>query len=239
MQRNVLGLTLILAVVLCLGATGLYAQGWQWPEKMSIGGFNINDINGTVKSDGSGSATGTISLPGAYAQKISLTRSSRGDVTGSLSIDGKAAGVDMQGSFTLNNSGLTGRGAIKTSPKPVSDASISIDSRGQMSGSGRVSFGSLSIPVKFSANNGSLSLSGSASNKAQADTPLALYKFDGDMQLTVSQGRMELNASGKVQRTGKLANQVTNYTVSDVQVNLSNGQGTCDVGGVNITLRFF
>ena len=201
--------TLALLLALSIGASDLYAQDWQWPSEMSIAGYGMTGIRG----NNSGKATGMLQIPGVGNQKISLTRSSDGDISGNASLNGKLSGMDVQGNLLLNGNGLQGTG------KSV--------------------IGNLSIPSKFSGSGGSLNANGAAQVQRQADTDLAVYKFEGKLNLQCNQGKIILIAGGQVTRTGKLANQVTNYSVSNVSVNPSNGTGTANVGGVKVVFKFF
>ena len=205
----------ILAMLLTVfvGVSDSYAQSWQWPTEMSIAGYGVTGIRGSVGSDGSGSASGMLQISGVGSQKISLNRSSRGDISGKATLSGRASGMEVQGNLALNGSGLQGNG--------------------------KSSLGNLSIPSKFSGSGGSFNVNGSVSVQRQEDTDLAIYRFDGTMNLQCSQGRITLVANGQVQRTGKLANQVTNYSVSNISVNPSNGTGTVSVGGVKVVFKFF
>ena len=201
----------ILAILLALtvGASDLYAQDWQWPSEMSIAGYGVTGIRG----NNSGNATGMLQIPGVGSQRISLTRSSVGDISGNASLNGKLSGMDVQGNLLLNGNGLQG--------------------------AGKAVLGSLSIPSKFTGSSGSLNVNGSAQVQRQADTDLAIYKFDGKLNLQCNQGKVILIANGQVTRTGKLANQVTKYSVSNISVNSSNGAGTANVGGVKVVFKFF
>lgn len=213
MFRYILIAVFAVLVSITLGVSGLYAQNWQWPSEMSVAGYGITGIRGSVNSDGSGSATGTLQISGVGGQRISLTRSSRGDISGKASLSGRISNMQVQGNLTLNGSGLQG--------------------------SGSSSFGKLSIPSNFSGSGGSFSVTGSSAVQSQEDTDLAVYRFIGTIKLQSSQGRISLVAGGQVQRTGKLANQVTNYNVSNISVNSSNGTGNVSVGGVKVVFRFF
>jgi len=222
----------------CILPTGVWAAQWEWPSQMSIGGFGVTGISGSVSPDGSGSASGTLQIPGAGGERISLTRSSGGEVTGSASIDTRAGGVGVQGSFTLNSSGLRGSGTLRTSPRSIVDASITVSQGGQFTGSGRVELGRLSTNVSFTLAN-TTSISGSVAARDRTDTPLATYKFEGRVNLEYAGSRINGIASGNVQRTGKLSDQSTSYPVSGASVNLSDGSCSVNVGGVIVTFRFF
>ncbi len=237
MLKAVASVILILAV-LWAGTAQVLAQGREWPSEMNLGGFSIRDIRGSTNGDGSGTATGVVRVPGANDPRISLTRSARGDVTGSLNIGFRPFGYDIQGSFTLDGSGMRGRGTIRTPIRPVSDASFTVDPGGQFSGTGRMDLGGTTIQVRFSITPGSLSMTGSAPARAQADTPLATYSFSGELRLDCSAQRPSLTAKGTVQRTGKLSNQVSVTSVSNVEVNPSDGVGKANIDGVTVAFDF-
>ena len=228
----------ILVIISVLGRASSAQAEWQWPSDMNIGGFNVTGIRGSVQTDGSGSANGSIAIPGMGSQQISLSRSSRGDVTGNASINGRTAGVELSGKFSLNNSGLRGSGTIRTSPKPITDATISINSSGDARGNGRVDVGGSSVNVQFSISN-SLDVDGSTRVRDEKDTPLAGYKLDGKVSLSASGSRLEGEFSGQVTRTGKLANQVTNHSIKDASVNLSDGKCTVNICGVSVNFDLF
>lgn len=232
---------ILLAFALILGAGSQYASAdsWQWPSQMNIGGFNISGISGSVNANGSGNAKGTLGIPGAADQQISLNRSSGGTVSGSVSMNVRVGGAQISGDFRLANNGLEGKGSVEISQRTISDASITVNSNGKFSGNGRLSIGKVSISPDFNISSGSSSVSGSGSSQAQEDTPLAVYQFNGTINLQINDGRQVITADGKVQRTGKLANQSSNYSISDVSVNTSDGHGVANVGGVSVTFKFF
>jgi len=218
----------------CLG------QNWSWPSEMSLGGFSVTGISGSVNADGSGTAVGQVQIPGVLAQKVTLSRSARGDISGSVSMAARISGAEIQGPFVLDAGGLKSRAAvIKLVPRSVTEAVTTVDTGGRFSGTGRVQLGSLSVPVKFAISRESLNLTGSCSVEARADTPLAAYTFTGDMKLAGVAGSMRLTADGSVRRTGKVSNQVSTTSVSDVEVNISDGTGTVSVEGVAVTFTFF
>jgi hypothetical protein len=213
-------------------------QGWQWPEQMNIAGFNVTGIKGTVGPDGSGSAEGALSLGMLGNQSISLSRSSNEVINALVSLSTNLAGADIQAKLILDDNGLAGKGTIKSSPRPVADASMSVNNSGAVSGSGRVTLGGLNVPVDFNIG-GSFDLSGSVNISKQADTPLALYVFNGSLDLKGDSGKILVFANGQVQRTGKVANQISSESVSNAPVNPSDGQAVINVGGVNVTFKFF
>ncbi len=157
------------------GAVCCPLSGLHGPSQLAIAGINITGVQGSVHGDGSGTAVGTLQLAGN--PKVQLNRSASGEVTGTCGISFATAGVTVQGSFTLDTSGLKGKGSIHASPKDILDAAIVFDASGQATGTGHVSMGSAAIPASFSISAGSFDVSGSAPAKARADTPLASYEF--------------------------------------------------------------
>ncbi|MCE5313774.1 MAG: hypothetical protein ABFD49_00200 [Armatimonadota bacterium] len=238
MRRNTILTMLVVTVLALVAAQSARADEWQWPDKLNIAGFDIKDVQGTVRDDGSGSATGALALGPAGDQKVSLERSSKGKITGSISLNSEAAGVDLQADLSLTDKGLDGKGTIRSATKPIVNAKLSITSEGEVSGTGKVMLGGISAPVTFTIGR-SFDVSGSAKAEKQVDTPLALYTFDGTLDLKGESGKVLATANGEVQRTGKLANQVSSQKVSDVQVDMSDGEAVISVSGVNVTFKFF
>lgn len=225
-------------IALIIGLMTLTAAGcWaaDWPAQMTLGGFQISNIRGTANADGSGTATGTLQIPGLGNANVSLTRSVRGDVNGTASVDSRA----VRGSFALSSGGLRGRGSVECPPKTIDSSAISISPRGEATGSGRLSLGRLSASVDFSVSGNSCSLNGAAPVRAQADTAVASYKFDGRLAIQGGGGRISATVSGRVERTGKLAKQVTTFNIPNTSVDVSNGQCAINVGGVSVTFTLF
>ena len=241
-----IGASAILAVMLlCVGPAELGAADWEWPSQMSIAGFSITQIKGTTRSDGSGTATGMLQIPRVQAQKISLTRSANGDIIGQGSfvkafVKALVSRTEVLGKFILTKAALKATAAIvKTSPKPITGASITVMSRGEFIGTGKLALGRTTLTVRFTISGTAFNVSGSTSVQGQKDTPLATYKFRGRLDLRGSSGTIIATASGTVERTGKLADQVTTHTVSNAPVNLSNGQCMVNAGGVRVTFDLF
>jgi len=230
---------LVILVIVGAGSARLMAQTNEWPSQMNLGGFSITGIRGSVNPDGSGTATGTLDLPGVSGPKqVSLTRSSRGDVSGAVQISFRAFNCELQGSFTIDGSGMRGKGTIRTPARPVQDATFSVLPNGRFNGSGKMDIGA-GMPVKFTFSASSLDITGSASVKTQSDTPLATYSFTGDVRLAIGGARVAITAKGTVQRSGKLSDQISTYTVSNVDVNPSDGTGRANIDGVNVMFDFF
>lgn len=203
---------LIAGLVMAATAQGVRAEEWQWPSQLTLARMSVTRIQGNVRSDGSGTATGSLQVPGMGSVPVSLNRSSGGDISGSGSVNGRASGVELQGNFNINANGL--------------------------SGDGRVRLGGLSVPVRLSSDGGSIGFDGSTQVDTQTDTPLATYRFSGSLIVDGNTNRLSITARGGVRRTGKLANQVTTYDVSGIPVG-SDGGGSANVGGVSVRFKFF
>lgn len=225
----------IVTALVILASTGAFAADWEWPGQMTLGGFQVNGIRGTVNNNGAGSATGTLQIPGMGNSGINLTRSPQGNVSGASSLDARVSGGSLQGSFTLSNSGLYGRGTLDCYSRSIDSSNIAVSNRGEARGSGRMSLGRLSAQVDFSASGSSCSVSGDAPVSAQVDTPMASYRLDGRVSVRSNGGSLSGTISGQVQRTGKVSNQVTTTNIPSTRIDLSNGQCTVNVGGVSVT----
>lgn len=231
--------TLVTLMAFGCGLAGsAMAEAREWPGEMNLGGFAVSGIRGSSNADGSGSASGTLMLPVANNPRISLNRTSRGDVSGNLSLTARTAGYEIQGSFSLDNSGLRGRGTVRTPAKPIADATFAVEPGGQFSGTGRMDLGAAGMPVRFSIGPGRASVNGSGQVQSQADTPLATYVFAGTLQVDGGGGNISLSAKGNIRRTGKLTNQVTTSQAS-MPVDPNTGVGRANVDGVNVAFEFF
>jgi hypothetical protein len=227
--------TIATLVALFVLAVGAHAVESQWESQMTVAGFRITDIRGTANPDGSGAATGTLQMPSFGGTSVNLRRSTRGDVSGTAAIDAHG----LRGSLTLSNGGLSGRGSVQCGSRTIENASISISPRGGASGSGRISLGRLNPSVDFTFSDSSCGFSGTAPARAQVDTAVASYKLDGKLSLESSGGAASAVLSGRVERTGKLANQVTSFNIPKTSVDISNGQCAVNVGGVSLTFTVF
>ncbi len=223
-------------LIACLGISALAAD---WPSQMTIGGFTVTNIRGTTNPDGSGKATGTLVIQGCPGQEIQLAKSPNGSVSGVVSFNENIGGVGIQALLNLSSSGLSGRGTVKIIPKPIADVSITVDSRGRFNGSGRLSLGRLNIDSRFNISSSSLSVEGSASVRDQQETALAIYTFQGNLQVQVERGRLGAKANGIVTRTGKLSNQTSQQIIRDEVVNINDGTMKVSVDGVSVTFRLF
>lgn len=222
--------------VLCGAAA---ADGWTWPEQMNVAGFSVAQIHGSTNADGSGTATGALQLRGAAAIAVNLARTPAGAVSGTSTVGLRLAGAEIQGIGTLNSAGFRVAGVVLGSVKPIADAVVSVDADGRFQGSGRVWLNALSLPVTLSISSAGFTVRGTAPVEVSCDTQLALYRFRGALDLDGGARRLVLTASGTVERTGKLADQVTTHKVSGVPVNVTDGTGPADIAGVVVPFDFF
>lgn len=227
--------TAILTALVILVATGVSAADWQWPASMSLGGFQISGISGSVNANGSGSATGTLDIPNLGDYRVNLSRSPQGSVSGGFSLDARISGGSLRGSFSISNSGAKGRGSLQCGSQTIDASDMDITNRGEARGGGRLSLGKLNPQVDFKASASSCSFSGEAPVSAQVDTPMASYKLNGRLSVRSSGGPVTASLSGQVQRTGKVSDQVTTTNIQNARVDLPSGQCTVNVGGVSIT----
>lgn len=228
-----------LTIVFGLCGAGL-AEDRTWPDKMTIAGFEIVGIRGTDNADGSGTASGSLKIPGvSSAQPVSLTRSRSGEISAACSINFRAAGAELRGGGVLGSAGLKVTGSLYVSGKTVAEVALTGDSDGRFEGSGRLQLGSVAVPVRLSLSSSDLSVSGSAQIDTETDTALASYRFRGQLAVGSQGGRLTAAASGTVTRKGKFSDQLTTHSVSNVPVGVGDGFGSADVGGVSVRFRFF
>jgi hypothetical protein len=234
-------LLLVFALAAVAAGSGVaVADTWAWPSEMSLGGFTVSGIRGSVNPDGSGNATGNLELPGMLGQRATLSRNGGGVVEGSVAVSLRMSVCEIQGNFSLDAQGMRGRGAtIKLTPRSIVEAQGTFTASGQFAGNGRLALGNVGVPVRFTVSRDSVDVSGSTSVQTQADTPLAGYAFSGDAKVTAPGGRLAVVASGSVRRSGKLSNAVSTTSVSNIQVNPNDGSGSVTIDGVNVTFYFF
>ncbi|MBI2844538.1 MAG: hypothetical protein HYX78_14175 [Armatimonadetes bacterium] len=209
----------------------------EWPESIEVGGFAISQIKGSTNPDGSGRATGKIAIPDAGTPTIDLVKSGSGVVTGSMRSRLAIRDVRIDGSFMLDRSGLQGTGTVHTQGRPVQDANLVIDAKSGVKGKGRVRLGQkLVVPVEFVVSRREISLSGSAPCEVSIDTPLAIYKFKGDVVLSVAGIALRTKAAGIVERRGKIGGMVSTFGPLSFEVDPSSGKGNLNVGGATISV---
>ncbi len=226
----------ICVLILSIFAAPAVVADWTWPERMKIGGVTVANIRGSVNADGSGTATGKVQ---AVDVGVRLVRSARGEISGSGSASFAIGGAEVQGMGVVGSGGFRVTGSVQGSVKTITDAAMSVNDEGRIQGSGRVFLGGLAAPVSFNISRSGFTYRGSVPVEAQSNTPLALYNFRGSISLDGGVGSLGLVASGTVVRKGKLADQTTNYSVSGIAINLSDGSGSADVSGVRIRFKFF
>lgn len=226
----------IVLIVLCV-CTALTAPAFaQWQTSMEIGGFSVTEIKGEIGADGSGRATGKLQLPDSGSCGVDLTRTASGVVTGSTRSNFTVNSIRIEGGFLLDRNGLRGTGTLYTRNKSVSDANISMNSRGEVSGQGKVRFGSdFSIDVDFTVNRSGINISGTASRQVSIDTSLAVYVFKGDIELSSSGDSLVTVAKGSIDRKGKIGGVVTTFGPLTFNVDAT-GKANPNVGGTNIAI---
>lgn len=233
-------LVLTAVLVLTLSCGYAVAQDWSWPEQMKIAGFAVSGIRGSVNPNGSGTASGTVQVPGVSSGiPASLARTSGGDISATCSVNARVDGAEVRGSGVLKASGFQVTGSVNGSLRTISDAVISVETDGRFQGSGRVLLNSLAVPVRFNISSAGYSFRGVVPVGSRFDTALALYEFEGTLSIDGGSGKLVPTASGTVTRKGKLSDQVSTHSVRGIAVNLSDGTGTADVGGVVLRFRFF
>lgn len=209
----------------------------EWPTTLEVGGFTVTDIRGKTEADGSGRATGRLSLPGGGNCSVDLARSASGIVTGSTRASFTINSIRIEGSFMLDRRGMQGTGTVLTRGKSISDANLSVDPKTGVSGEGIVRLGSnLSVDVSFVVSTRAVTVKGSAGCRASVDTPLANYTFKGSVSLSSSGATLAAVASGSVERNGKIGGVVSTFGPLSFDVNISSGEGRLNVGGSAITI---
>jgi hypothetical protein len=209
----------------------------QWPATMQIGGFSVTGIKGTTNPDGSGRASGRVSIPGDGDRPVDLARTASGVVTGSMRGGFSLSGVRVDGSFLLDRRGLVGTGVVRTGGRPITDANLTLSPGRGVSGRGRVSLGSgLSVAVTCDVGNRGVSVRGSAPRQVSVDTPLAVYTFKGDVDLSASGTDLVASAKGNIERKGKIGGMVSTFGPLSFKVDVTSGQASVNVGGTDITI---
>lgn len=228
----------VLTVIVLIGSVG--AAFAEWPATMEVGGFTITGISGTTSSDSSGRAMGRLSIWGDASCPIDLVRSGSGLVTGSTRSSFVLSGVRMDGSFLLDRRGLQGTGAIHTAGRPVTDANISIGSRGELVGQGRVCLGQgFSVGVQFEMSPQGLLVRGTAPRQAFTDTPLAIYTFKGDIELSSSGNTLRAVAHGNIERKGKIGGMINSFGPMAFDVGIPAGEAKVNVGGATVDINLW
>jgi hypothetical protein len=228
----VVKLAMIAGVVAAALAAPVFAD---WPATLEIGGFTVSDVRGTTNPDGSGRATGRLSLPGRGSCRVDLACTASGVVTGSTRSSFLLGGVRIDGSFLLDRRGMQGTGAVQTRGRPISDANLTVNPRNVM-GRGRVRLSSdLSIVVTFEVSQQGVSVRGSAPRQASVDTPLAVYTLRGVVNISASGASLKATAEGNVERQGKIGGMVSTFGPLSFDVDPASGEARLSVGGANIT----
>jgi len=229
----------IICVTLVIGLAALAAgaaAAAEWPSSVTVGGFTVSRIVGTVNPDGSGRATGRLEIVGDGTCRVDLARSASRVITGSTRASFTLGGVRIDGSFMLDRDGLRGVGAVHTGARPVSDANISVSPRGGASGRGRINFGpGFSVGVTFEVKEQAVAVNGSAERQVSVDTPLALYTFRGEIEVSASGTGLKTMGKGSVERKGKIGGTVSTFGPLAFEVDCRSGEAQVGVGGTTIS----
>lgn len=208
-----------------------------WAGSMQIGGFTVNSISGTTKADGSGKATGKIAIPGDGSCQVDLVMNAAGGVTGSTRASFTISGVRIDGSLLLDRRGLQGTGIIYTSGRPITDANITVSAQSGLTANGKVNLGpGFAIPVSCDVSSRGVTVKGSSPRTATIDTPVAVYTFKGDVEVSSSGQAIKTTAKGSVERKGKVSGGVSSFDKLSCQLDPASGQGNLNVGGANIAI---
>lgn len=231
----------VIAIVVIVAAALLGGQAVaDWPKSIQVGGFAVTDVRGTTNPDGSGRATGKVQIPGAGGCPVDLARSATGIVTGSTRSSFSIGGVRVEGSFMLDSRGFLGTGTIHIQGRPVSDANLTVNPKGRVFAKGSVRLSSgFCVPVTCEVRDRGVTVSGSGPREASLDTPLALYKFKGDVIVSVSGTRLKTSAKGNVERKGKIGGMVSTFGPLVIDVDPATGDGQLNVGGAGITIHLW
>ncbi|MCX8054012.1 MAG: hypothetical protein N3B12_09400, partial [Armatimonadetes bacterium] len=90
----------VITILAAIAVSALSAQTWEWPSEITLGGFSITSIRGSVNEDGSGTASGLVQIPGIAVQRVTLNRSTAGEIAGNVSMSARISGAEIQGGFT-------------------------------------------------------------------------------------------------------------------------------------------
>jgi hypothetical protein len=147
------------------------------------------------------------------------------------------SGVRLEGSFLLDRQGLQGTGTVHTGGKPISDANIRVDSRNGAAGRGRVYFSpGFSVGVAVEVGQRGLSVKGSSPRQVSIDTPLALYTFKGDVDVSSVGSALKTSAKGVVERKGKIGGMISAFGPLSFDVNPTTGVARLNAGGADIAV---
>lgn len=229
--------TIVLLIAVIVAAT-FSAAAADWPASMEIGGFTVSGISGTSNPDGSGRATGKITIPGDGGCQVDLTRGPGGGVSGSTRSSFSICGVKIEGSLMLDERGMQGTGVIYTTGKPITDANITVTPQPGLSAKGKVEFSSaFSVNVTCDGGSQGISVHGSSPKQATLDTALAVYSFRGDIDVTASGQALAVTANRVfVERKGKVGGVTSSFGPLSCPVDISSGEANLNLGGTNVVI---
>lgn len=233
-MQSAMKILMVAVVMMAVFAAPVYAQ---WPESMELGGFNISNIKGTTNQDGSGKAVGRIAVPGGGSCNVDLTRSAAGLVMGSSRASFSVGAVRIDGSFLLDRRGMQGTGAIRTQELPISDANLVVDPSRGVTGSGVIRLGrSMAVRVTCEVDPQGVRAYGTIPCRASIETPLAIYTFNGEVEVSTEGTRIKTVAKGSIERTGRIGGMSSSFGPLIFEVDPASGQAQVNVGGANINI---
>lgn len=233
---NAMKIVFVVWIMIAMFAVPALAEA-EWPESMDLGGFTLSGIKGSVSEDGSGHATGKVAVPGGGNCRVDLTRSSAGLVIGSTRTSFNIGGVRVDGSFMLDRRGMQGTGTVQTQGQPICDANLVVEPRKGITGNGIVRLGrGLSVRVTCAVDQRGVTASGSLPCKASIETPLAIYTFKGDIDVSASGANIKTVAKGNIERTGRIGGMSSTFGPLVFEVDPASGKAEVNVGGAGITI---
>lgn len=233
-----MGRTAIIAVIawLAIGLISMPALA-DWPKSFEVGGFQITGITGSTNQDGSGRATGKLNLRGGGALPIDLSRTSAGVVTGSSRAGFTVGSIRIDGSFILDRRGLQGTGIIHTQGRPITDANITVSPRSAATARGRVRLApGMDVNVTCEVGQQGAITRGSTNRQVSIDTPIAVYTFKGNIELSSAGTALAATAKGTIERKGKIGGVVSSFGPLTFNVEIATGKANLNIAGTNISL---
>ncbi|MEN6521255.1 MAG: hypothetical protein ABFD46_08925 [Armatimonadota bacterium] len=228
-------LVFIVWIMIALFAVPVLAA--DWPETMELGGFTISNIKGSSDADGSGRATGNVAVPGGGNCRIDLSRSSAGLVIGSTRTSFNVGGVRIDGSFMLDRRGLQGTGTVQTQGQPICDANLVVEPGKGITGNGVVRLcREMPVKVSYAVDQQGVTANGFLPCRASIETPLAVYTFKGNIEVSASGADIKIVAKGNIERTGRIGGMSSAFGPLVFNVNPASGQANVNVGGADITI---
>lgn len=233
-MQSAMKILMLAIVIIAVLAAPVCAE---WPESMELGGFKISNIKGTTNQDGSGKAVGRVMIPGGGSCKVDLTRSASGLVMGSSRASFTVGSVRIDGSFLLDRRGMQGTGTIQTQGLPILDANLVVDPSNGITGSGVVRLGKgIAVRVTCEVSTQGVQAHGTIPCRASIETPLAVYTFNGDVDVSTVGARIRTVAKGSIERTGRIGGMSSSFGPLVFDVDPVSGQAQVNVGGADVNI---